>query len=193
MGILRRLRPPTCVDVPDSSPPGVPTGQRRQFLKQSLTVVGCSAAAGTLGIVALRRRKDAEGVLLAPVTTLDAVPADGRPREFFVHANRLETWNELFGKPAGTVFLRRTAEGVLKAFNGACPHAGCRVRFEAQRGGYLCPCHKSTFTVEGKLADPKSEALRGLDELRVEVRNETEVWVAFQDFFPGHAEKYPVL
>ncbi len=144
-------------------------------------------------MVALRRRKDAEGVLLAPVTTLEAVPADGRPREFFVYGHKLEVWNGLFGKPVGTVFLRRTADGTIQAFNGACPHAGCRVRYEVRRGGYLCPCHKSKFTVEGKLADPKSEALRGLDALRVELRNEQEVWVHFRDYYPGHAEQYPVL
>lgn len=156
-------------------------------------IAGCCTAAGTLGLAALRRRKDAAGVLLVPVTTLEALPTDGKPREFFIYAHRLDAWNQLFGRPVGTVFLRRTPEGALQAFNGACPHAGCRVRYEVARQGYLCPCHKSTFTVEGKLADTKSEALRGLDALHVELRNEQEIWVHFRDYFPGHAEQYPVL
>jgi hypothetical protein len=46
--------------------------------------------------------------------------------------------------------------------------------------------------VDGKIADASSPAARGLDALDVEVRNEKEVWVKFQNFEAGKAEKIPV-
>lgn len=130
--------------------------------------------------------------MLVRVASLDELPSDGIPRSFPVYASGVEVWNKLFGKPVGAVFLRRTVADGLVAFNAACPHAGCRVDYEPGRKGYLCPCHKSSFTLEGKIADPKSQALRGLDGLKVELRDGQEVWVHFQDFHPGHAEQYPI-
>jgi menaquinol-cytochrome c reductase iron-sulfur subunit len=40
--------------------------------------------------------------------------------------------------------------------------------------------------------DPKSPSPRGLDDLVVEIRNGTEVWVKFQNFRAGTHDKIPV-
>jgi Rieske Fe-S protein len=56
---------------------------------------------------------------------------------------------------------------------------------------YLCPCHNSTFALDGKINDPDSPAPRGLDELAVEVRKNGEVWVKFQNYRAGVSEKIP--
>jgi hypothetical protein len=37
-----------------------------------------------------------------------------------------------------------------------------------------------------------AELDRGMDALEVEIRNTKEVWVKFQDFQAGHAEKVPI-
>ncbi|MEQ2009203.1 MAG: Rieske (2Fe-2S) protein [Limisphaerales bacterium] len=179
------------MSIPDLDPPaGSPP--RRKFLKKSLAVAIGGAAVGAAVCLGPQRRKPPGGVMVARVATLDELPADGVPRSFPVYAGGVEAWNKLFGKAVGAVFLRRTEADGLVAFNAACPHAGCRVDYEPGRKGFLCPCHKSSFTVEGKIADPKSQALRGLDGLKVELRDGREVWVHFQDFHPGHAEQYPV-
>jgi Rieske Fe-S protein len=73
-----------------------------------------------------------------------------------------------------------------------CPHAGCNVDFDSEQGHFLCPCHKSSFTVEGKIDNPDSPSPRGMDALEVEVRGGKEIWVAFQNFQTGRAEKIPV-
>ncbi|MBI5799986.1 MAG: Rieske (2Fe-2S) protein [Verrucomicrobia bacterium] len=159
---------------------------------KSLVVALGGAAVGAAVCLGPQGRRPPGGVKVARVATLEELPADGVPRSFPVYATGLEVWNKLFGKPVGAVFLRRMGVDSLVAFNAACPHAGCRVDFEPDRKGYLCPCHKSSFTIEGKLADPSSQALRGLDELKVELRDGREIWVHFQDFHPGHAEKYPI-
>src|SRR5438093_139050 len=101
-------------------------------------------------------------------------------------------WNIYTNGRIESVYLRPSSENKIQAFNAGCPHAGCFVDFLADRGHYLCPCHNSTFTVEGKIEDPASPAPRGLDTLEVELRNQREVWVKFRNFQTGHAEKIPV-
>jgi menaquinol-cytochrome c reductase iron-sulfur subunit len=65
------------------------------------------------------------------------------------------------------------------------------VDYSPDKGNYLCPCHVSSFTIEGKIDSPSSPSPRGLDELEVQVRN-SEVWVAFQNFQAGRPDKVPV-
>jgi Rieske Fe-S protein len=90
------------------------------------------------------------------------------------------------------VFLQSQGEDVPLAFNVVCPHAGCLVNYDPSGPGYLCPCHNSTFALDGKVNDPKSPSPRGLDLLEVEVREGDEVWVRFQNFRPGLKERVPV-
>jgi len=137
----------------------------------------------------LRRKAESEGAVR--VTTLDALPADGVPRKFLVLATRVDAWNKFKEVPIGAVYLRRTADGKVQAFNVVCPHAGCFVDFVPERGSYHCPCHNSSFAVNGEIQDKSSPAARGLDSLEVEVKAEKEVWVRFQNFQAGRAEKIP--
>jgi Rieske Fe-S protein len=174
-----------------------PSPVRRDFLSKC-----CAGAIGTvLGLVPLAagvgffldplRRKSSAGGFLR-LTTLEALPDDGVPRKFPVVANRIDAWNKFTQIPIGAVYLRRTSDGKLQAFNVVCPHAGCFVDYLSDRGSYLCPCHNSSFTLAGKIANPASPAPRGLDSLEVELRNQNEVWVKFQNFQAGQAEKTPV-
>ena len=138
------------------------------------------------------RRKSGLGKPIR-VTTLAALPADGVPRKFPVLTDRSDAWNQFRNVPIGAVYLRRTEESQVEAFNVACPHAGCFVDFRTEKGDYLCPCHNSTFAIDGSVQDPNSPSPRGLDSLIVEVRNGEEVWVQYQKFQAGHAEKHPAI
>src|SRR5437016_13092773 len=100
----------------------------------------------------LRRKSSVGGAIR--VTTLEALPNDGIPRKFSVLSTRVDAWNRFTRVPIGAVYLRRTTDNQIQAFNVVCPHAGCFVDFLADRGHYLCPCHNSTFTVTGKIEDP---------------------------------------
>jgi menaquinol-cytochrome c reductase iron-sulfur subunit len=169
---------------------------RRGFFKK----IFAGAIAGLLGLVPfgaglavffdpLRRK----AYLHEPirVTTLDALPPDGVPRKFAVLATRTDAWNKFVNVPIGAVYLRRTSDGQIHALNVVCPHAGCFVDFLAARGSFLCPCHNSAFTIDGEIGDRSSPSPRGMDSLDVEVRNEKEVWVKFQNFQAGRAQKIP--
>lgn len=170
---------------------------RRGFFKETATIL----IGGVLGLVPLvsglavfldplRRKAESRGAIR--ITTLDSLPDDGIPRKFPVLANRTDAWNKFTHVPIGAVYLRRTRANKLQALNVVCPHLGCSVEFETEGNVFLCPCHKSTFTLEGRIENPESPSPRGLDDLKVELRNGKEIWVIFQNFQTGHVEKVPV-
>jgi menaquinol-cytochrome c reductase iron-sulfur subunit len=170
---------------------------RRGFLKRITAVLlGALAtitpvAAGLMVILdPLRRKSDQNTFIL--VTSLRSVPEDGLPRKFVVVASHSDAWNRNPSVPVGAVYLRRTGPNSIQAFNVVCPHAGCFVDFVPARKSYVCPCHNSIFALNGQISDPNSPSPRGLDELPVEVRNDAEVWVKFENFLAGHKEKTPV-
>lgn len=174
-----------------------PPPDRRGFLKRTAAVVIggiitlVPAAAGITVFFDPLRRRAKQSTGLQKVGNLEALPADGVPRKFAVIADRSDAWNKFPQVPIGAVYLRRTEDKKVEALNVVCPHAGCFVDFVEKSGSYLCPCHNSTFAADGKINDPKSPSPRGLDALEVEIRNENEIWVKFQNFQAGHKEKIP--
>jgi Rieske Fe-S protein len=180
-----------------SSNPAATERPRRGFL------TACAAALGGLGALLLpagagvwtflepwRRRSGAASAIR--VARLDALPADGTPRRFPVIANRVNAWNLVPAASIGAVFLSRTGDQTVRALNVICPHAGCFVDYLGDRGAFHCPCHESSFGLDGSVKDPSSPSPRPLDSLEVEIRNGGEVWVKFQNFQPGHKDKRPV-
>jgi Rieske Fe-S protein len=171
---------------------------RRGFLKGVLAL-GIGAVAGLIpagvGVAVLcdpLRRRQAGAREPVRVASLDTIPADGLPRKFAVLASHADAWNKFPSSPIGAVYLRRTGESAVQAFSAICPHAGCFVDFIPETRDYLCPCHRSTFSLDGQIKDASSPSPRGLDSLEVEIRNGGEVWVKFQDFVAGRKEKLPV-
>jgi Rieske Fe-S protein len=126
------------------------------------------------------------------VTTLEALPEDGLPRKFTVFADQVDAWNKLPEAPVGAIYLRRTGAGEVSALHSTCPHAGCFVEFVPAGNHFWCPCHNSEFTVDGSIQSPSSPASRPLDALAVEIRNQNEVWVKFQNFRTGTSRKIAV-
>jgi quinol---cytochrome c reductase iron-sulfur subunit, bacillus type len=170
---------------------------RRGFLaKAAAIVIGglitlVPAAAGLFVFFdPLRRESASSGAV--KVTTLGSLPENGEPRKFPVLATRVDAWNRSPNVPIGAVYLQRFKDGQVRALNVVCPHAGCFVDFRPAKGHYHCPCHDSTFATDGTVLDPKSPSPRPLDELKVEIRNGTEVWVTFQNYRAGTHQKIPV-
>ena len=184
-------------EAADRDPSTAPHAEpRRNFLAAAAAAaVGTIAAAVPLGaaLTALLdplRRRDGDSELTL-VTRLSAVPEDGSPRKFTVTKDRTDAWATYANTPVGAVYLRRTGSNVL-ALNTVCPHAGCFVGVAPDRSRFACPCHKSSFDLDGAVNDPASPSPRDMDTLDVEIRNGDEVWVRFQHFLPGREEKTPV-
>jgi Rieske Fe-S protein len=169
---------------------------RRDFFTRTLAVVVggvvvvVPAIAGLMTFFDPVRRKNRSSGGAVRVASLNAVPNDGRPHKFPVIASRTDAWNKYPEIPVGAVYLRRTGEKQVEAVNVVCPHAGCFVDYAPSRQCFLCPCHNSTFALDGTINDPNSPSPRGLDTLEVEVRGE-EIFVKFQNFRAGVVEKIP--
>ncbi|MGZ8899734.1 MAG: QcrA and Rieske domain-containing protein [Limisphaerales bacterium] len=183
--------------VNPTDPPGPPNPERRDFMKKACAVcLGTAAvlvpvAAGVTVLLDPLRRKTAAGEMKL-ITSLDALPADGTPQKFAIMADRVDAWTKFPNAPVGAIYLRRTGEKSVEAINVVCPHAGCFVDFRFSNKDFYCPCHNSAFGLDGKITDPRSPSPRGLDTLQTEIRNDKEVWVLFQNFQTGNAQKIPV-
>jgi menaquinol-cytochrome c reductase iron-sulfur subunit len=169
---------------------------RRSFFKGAATIVlGTAAIIAPIGAAIsvmldpLKRKAKAQGNMVR-VASLSSVPADGVPRKFAVISSRTDAWNKFPNTPIGAVYLRRTDEKNVEAFNVVCPHAGGFIDYNTENKCFLCPLHNSSFALDGSIKDPKSPSPRPMDALKVEVRD-GEIWVAFQNFLAGTREKIP--
>lgn len=169
---------------------------RRNYLTKAAAI----AVSGLIAVVApvaglftfldpLRRKSEARKMVR--VTSLGALPADGEPRKMPVLDTLIDAWNRTEDVPVGSVYVQKLGDESVRVLNSSCPHLGCSVGYLPAKHGYFCPCHKSSFKIDGSLADTKSPAPRGMDQLEAEVRD-GEVWVKFQNFRKGTAEKIPV-
>ena len=181
------------MDLPASPSSAEPAPQpRREFLKTAacLALGGCALAApiGAAVVVLAHPLKSKGAPLPVKITTLSALPLNGAPRFFQVVTERHDAWTKFPANAIGAVFLRRSGERAVVAFHAACPHLGCAVEFRRERDAFFCPCHNSEFAKTGEVHGT-SPSRRGLDTLRVEVNDAGEVWVYFENFAPGTAEK----
>ena len=123
------------------------------------------------------------------VASLAALPADGTPVQVPVIADITDAWNREANQPIGAVYLRRQGDAV-ECFNAICPHAGCFVAYAADRKVFQCPCHTSSFRLDGQRILP-SPSPRDMDSLKIEEEKlkEGEVWVQFVNYYPGHEQR----
>lgn len=178
--------------------PGSDGAPRRNFV----TAVGAIILGGLSGLAPLlagvttlldplRRKGTDEGMVM--VTKLSVLPQDGVPRKFTVQADKTDAWTTYHNTPVGAVYLRREEGDGLSCLNVVCPHAGCFVNLAPDASRFACPCHRSSFDLDGKINDPASPSPRDMDTLEVEVRNGDEIWVRFQNFQPGQEHKVPIV
>jgi Rieske Fe-S protein len=119
------------------------------------------------------------------VASFAALPADGTPVQVPVIADLTDAWNREANQPIGAVYLRRVDDKV-ECFNAICPHAGCFVAYAADRKVFQCPCHTSSFQLDGQRIG-NSPSPRDMDPLKVDEAKlkEGEVWVEFVNYYPG--------
>ncbi|MBM50416.1 MAG: (2Fe-2S)-binding protein [Roseibacillus sp.] len=168
---------------------------RREFFSIALggAIIAVPTAVG-LRVVLNPLFGDGSGGILARLTTLDSLTVGGPPQAFKVVADKSDAWTTYKDLPLGLVYVQRIAEQDVLVFSASCPHAGCAVEYrnEGVRGPhYFCPCHESSFSTDGSLAPDNTQAKRGLDTLEVigKKLEEGEVWIRFQKFKAGIAEK----
>ena len=176
------------------SPSPPPVDERRGFLAKALALACGGLAtlapvgAGLWAFLDPLRRKSAAAAF-RPVADLAAIPDDGVPRRFAVIADRVDAWTGFAAEPVGAVYLRRDkGSDVVQALSATCPHAGCFVEIESTARCFRCPCHNSSFTLEGGIVDP-SPSPRPMDGLECRVAADGTVEVKWENFYSGIADK----
>lgn len=194
--------------TPNDSPHAPQQSERRSFFARfgaigfGTIVAAFPFAAGWSVVTSPLRRGNAqantgdEDAGFVRICPLDSLPADGVPHPFPVAKDVVDAWTRSPNQRIGEVFLSRTdvdGKPQLLAFTATCPHLGCAVEFDGADDRYECPCHESGFAKNGeKLFGP---SLRGLDSLEwkiKEVDGPKEIWVRYEQFRTGIAEKEPI-
>ena len=94
----------------------------------------------------------------------------GTPQEIVYYRTRIDGWKR--SREKATAWVVKTSEKSANAFSPQCPHLGCIYHWDEERANvkgsevdsqaaFVCPCHNSTFSTEGKVTG--GPAPRGLD------------------------------
>lgn len=84
------------------------------------------------------------------------------PEEVVYRTDRVDGWKITNEKQSAWV-VKMAADQVV-AFAPQCTHLGCAYHWEEKTKEFLCPCHTSTFSIEGKvLTGPAPRALDRFD------------------------------
>jgi menaquinol-cytochrome c reductase iron-sulfur subunit len=92
-----------------------------------------------------RAKEGEDWVEAGDVTQLPA----NAPQELVFRRNRKDGWKITSEKTSAWVV--RQPDGLVTAFAPQCTHLGCAYRWDDQKRNFLCPCHTSTFGLDGKV------------------------------------------
>ncbi|MDR3702638.1 MAG: ubiquinol-cytochrome c reductase iron-sulfur subunit [Candidatus Sulfopaludibacter sp.] len=128
-----------------------------------------AAISAALGIPALiylffppKARKAEEWVEIGDVSKL----APDSPVEMVFRRNRVDGWKVISEK--GTAWVVKQADRSIVAFGPQCTHLGCAYHWDEGKNDFLCPCHSSVFSVDGRVVS--GPAPRPLDRFDVQVK-----------------------
>src|SRR5260370_4564668 len=90
------------------------------------------------------------------------------PEELVFRRNRSDGWK--FTSEKATAWVVKASDTQVIAFGPQCPHLGCAYHWDQQNQQFLCPCHASTFSIEGDVLS--GPAQRPLDRYEVKVEGD---------------------
>jgi menaquinol-cytochrome c reductase iron-sulfur subunit len=91
----------------------------------------------------------------------------GKPEEVVFRRSRVDGWRVVNEK--STAWVVRIDEHNVVAYSPSCTHLGCAYHWDDPSKTFVCPCHTSAFSIEGKvLAGP---APRPLDRYVTRIDN----------------------
>ena len=132
---------------------------RRRFLS-SITSGILSVIGGILGVLGggavlastISRQQD-----WLPASALHELP-DNEPTAVTLSVMRLDGYRDAIERR--TIFLIKTGDADVAAFDSRCTHLGCLVAWDAQAQLFKCPCHGGVFDRSGAVMDgPPPEPL----------------------------------
>lgn len=124
---------------------GEKPANRRRFVKVT------TAAAAAVAVGAGIDHVITDAVTAAAPKDQNLVPDDGEWRPVVASADLPDGSVRPFDLGAVAGFLRRDGAEV-SAVSAVCTHLGCRLRLDAPERKLNCPCHRTSFNVDGSLA-----------------------------------------
>lgn len=124
---------------------------RRSFYSAAIAGLGAlmtaalAAPAAAYLLFKPRSQRQADYVPVADLTTLTV----GKPEEVVFRRTRVDGWRVLNEK--STAWVVREDDQKVTAFTPQCTHLGCAYHWDESAKNFLCPCHTSTFSIDGKV------------------------------------------
>lgn len=175
-------------EQPDPQPETGPN-PRRTFLQAVIGVfgalitliIGIPFVAGIIGPSGRSKKR-----AYSEVAAMNSLPV-GKPVDL------------AFVEPAADAFIRRdvmhhvwairTSAEAVTVFSPICPHLGCSYDWDPRTSRFMCPCHGSVYTIDGRVV--AGPAPRPLDTLPAEIR-QGRLFVEWEQFKPGVPEKVAI-
>jgi menaquinol-cytochrome c reductase iron-sulfur subunit len=134
-----------------------------KFIYGIMTAIGAALAAPAAIYLLFPPKPHKEGQWVDAVD-LTSLPT-GTPEEISFQRTRVDGWKVTSEK--ATAWVVKTADNQVTAFSPSCTHLGCAYHWDDPSHTFICPCHTSAFSIDGKvLAGP---APRPLDRYEVKV------------------------
>ncbi len=132
------------------------TESRRSFLNKIWIGIGALAGIEVLGI---------------SINFLLHSSDKGKDLSSFVIAGKVDDFkpNSVTPFRSGKFYLSRLNDGGFLAMSLKCTHLGCSVGWNESESKFVCPCHSSSFEINGYVTSPP--AARALDLLPIIIEN----------------------
>src|SRR6185295_7821651 len=89
-------------------------------------------------------RKEPEWVEAGDISRLEP----SVPLELVFRRNRRDGWKVISEK--STVWVVKLPDGIV-AYGPQCTHLACAYHWEEDKRHFVCPCHTSVFSIDGKV------------------------------------------
>lgn len=164
---------------------------RRTFFKSATIAIG-SLLTVTMGIPLIdsivSKSKTLAAKTFSKLGPVNDIPDSFSPVLQPTKLNFSKTDQDAFvniTKPEQVWVVKKPA-GDPRVLSPICPHLGCRYNWDDEKKQFVCPCHNSVFTIDGKVVS--GPAPRDLDELPVEIKD-GDLYVQYEKFEVGIPEK----
>ena len=110
-----------------------------------------------------KARKGSQWVKTADLATIPA----GKPTEISFQRTRADGWQLITEKT--TAWVVKQPDNQVVAFMPNCTHLGCAYHWDDASHTFICPCHTSAFSIDGKVLG--GPAPRPLDRYTVKTES----------------------
>jgi menaquinol-cytochrome c reductase iron-sulfur subunit len=122
----------------------------------------------------LRRTTELKG---SPVGEVGEFSSLTEPVMRTIRIEQVDGWRKTISGKA--IYVTKDSQGQLSVLTSICPHLGCTVPWNKEKGQFACPCHGATFAADGTRVSGPS--LRGMDTLETSIQD-GQLTVRFQYF-----------